>query len=124
MIGALIFSAVFLVAFGFSESKLSLLSWTAAAAGFATNATIVGLYALIASAYPASLRAGGIGLVIGVGRGGAALGPILGGLLFSAGLGRGPVTMIMALGSLLAIIAIAYLLKPPTRPIPTRQGKA
>jgi MFS family permease len=124
MITALFSSAVFLVVFGFSGSELSRLSWAAAAAGFATNATIVGLYALIATAYPASLRAGGIGLVIGVGRGGAALGPILGGILFSAGLERGPVTMIMACGSLLAIIAIAYLLRTKGHVINTRQGNA
>jgi hypothetical protein len=39
--------------------------------GFFTNAGIVGLYTLLALAYPTHLRATGTGVVIGAGRGGA-----------------------------------------------------
>ena len=40
-------------------------------------------YAMFAQAFPTQLRASGTGLVIGFGRGGAALGPVCAGILFS-----------------------------------------
>jgi MFS family permease len=42
-----------------------------------------GLWPLAASIYPSSIRATGIGWAIGIGRGGAILGPLLGGYLMS-----------------------------------------
>jgi MFS transporter, AAHS family, 4-hydroxybenzoate transporter len=42
-----------------------------------------GLWPLAASIYPSSMRATGIGWAIGIGRGGAILGPLLGGYLMS-----------------------------------------
>lgn len=111
MIAVLSSSAIFLVLFGNAPAELSALSWAAAAAGFSTNAVIVGLYALIAASYPPHLRGGGTGLVIGLGRGGAALGPIVGGLLFSAGLDRGAVALVMASGSALAVLAVIQLFR-------------
>ena len=56
-------------------------------AGMCTNAAIVGLYAMVAQSYPTAVRAGGTGFIIGVGRGGAALGPIVAGFLFARGAG-------------------------------------
>jgi hypothetical protein len=52
------------------------------------------------------VRAGGTGFVIGVGRGGAALGPILAGFLFANGVGLATVAAVMALGSVVAAIAL------------------
>ncbi|NCN83478.1 MAG: MFS transporter [Sphingomonadales bacterium] len=97
------------VLFGMSESGLEPLARAAAIAGFFTNAAVVGLYALIASSYPAHLRAGATGVVIGFGRGGAALGPVLAGLLFAGGISLPLVAAIMGLGSLIALAAIAAL---------------
>ncbi len=98
-----------IIAFGQGQADLAGLSWAAAAGGFCTNAGVVGLYALIASRYPTAVRAGGTGFVIGVGRGGAALGPILGGLLFASGFSLPVVASLMALGSLCAAAALLAL---------------
>lgn len=107
-------STVMITIFGVGQADLTGLSLAAAAAAFITNAGVVGLYALVASSFPTAIRGGGTGFVIGVGRGGAALSPILGGVLFQAGLGLTAVATIMASGSLLA--AVATVLLPRRKP--------
>lgn len=92
--------------FGQPHQGLHALSWAAAIGGFCTNAGVVGLYALVASSFPTASRAGGTGFVIGVGRGGAALGPVVGGLLFQAGFTLSAVAAITACGSLIAAMAL------------------
>lgn len=112
VIGALALSAAMLTVFGLGYDTLTQLSLVAASAGFCTNAAVVGLYALMASYLPTQLRAGGTGFVIGVGRGGAALGPIVAGVMFSAGADLLVVSMAMAGGSVLALAALIALRKP------------
>ncbi len=102
-------STVMVTVFGQGQADLQGLSWAAAAGGFCTNAAVVGLYAMVASSFPTAIRAGGTGFVIGVGRGGAALGPVIGGLLFQAGLGLPVVAGLMACGSLVAAAALLAL---------------
>jgi benzoate transport len=77
--------------------------------GFFTNAGIAGFYLLFAHVFPTHVRATGTGFAIGVGRGGAALAPVLAGYLFKAGFGLQPVALIMACGSLLAAVALLAL---------------
>jgi MFS family permease len=89
--------------FGQGQVTLTQLALVAACAGFFTNAAVVGLYALFAESFPTRVRAGGTGFVIGVGRGGAVLGPIIAGLLFESGQGLAGVAFCMALGSLVAV---------------------
>ena len=108
-IGALVLSAVMVVVFGRGQADLHQLALIAALAGVCTNAAIVGLYAMLAQSFPAATRAGGTGLVIGIGRGGAALGPILAGVLFKNGATLQTVAIIMALGSALAAVALGLL---------------
>uniref|UniRef100_UPI00345C0A22 MFS transporter n=1 Tax=Sphingomonas bacterium TaxID=1895847 RepID=UPI00345C0A22 len=103
---AMLASTLAVIAFGRGQSDLAALSLIAVIAGFATNAGVVGLYALVASAFPTHLRATATGFVIGVGRGGSALAPALAGLLFKAGYGLPTVAALMALGSLLAALAL------------------
>ncbi len=55
--------------------------------GFTVQGGFVGLYAVAARLYPAELRNTGIGWAIGLGRFGAVVGPLAGGLLISLGLG-------------------------------------
>jgi benzoate transport len=110
----LLLGAVMVYLFGLGQSGLTGLSVMAAAAGFFTNAAVVGLYALFAQSFPTELRAGGTGFVIGVGRGGSALGPIVAGFLFAAGAGLSTVALLMALGSLLAAVALLGLRVPHT----------
>ncbi len=95
--------------FGRGYATLEELALVAAAAGFCTNSAIVGLYALFAQVYPTEMRAGGTGIVIGVGRGGAALGPILAGYLFQSGQSLQIVAILMAAGSLIAAFLLMGL---------------
>jgi benzoate transport len=106
VVAALLGSAVMVTLFGQGQADLAGLSWAAGSAGFFTNSAIVGFYALIAASFPTSLRASGTGFVIGVGRGGAALGPVIAGFLFEGGFGLAAVAALMAAGSLVAALAV------------------
>ena len=108
-IGAMLVSVAMVVAFGRGQDGLRNLSLVAAAAGFFTNAGVVGLYALIAQSFPTGLRATATGFVIGIGRGGSALAPVLAGFLFTAGFGLPTVAMLMAMGSLIGAAALIGL---------------
>lgn len=98
--------AAMVTIFGAGQRDLAQLSLIAAIAGFFTNAAIVGLYAMFAEAFPTEVRAGGTGFVIGVGRGGAALAPMIAGFLFAAGYGLQFVAVMMSAGSLVAAVAL------------------
>lgn len=113
LLGFMLASTAMVIWFGRGQADLHGLSIAVATAGFCTNAVVVGFYSLIAASFPTAIRGGGTGFVIGVGRGGAALSPIVGGLLFQAGLGLGLVAALMACGSLVA--ALALLAMPKAR---------
>src|SRR5262249_51848783 len=100
-IGILLLSAVSVVVFGRTPADLQALSMICGVAGFCTNAGIVGLYAIIAQAFPTSGGGAGTGFAIGVGRGGSVLAPIIAGFLFTAGYSLASVAVVMAFGSLL-----------------------
>ena len=106
LLGALGLSVLGIVGFGQVPGHLVALSWAAAMGGFATNGAVVLFYAQIAQAFPTHLRAGGTGFVIGVGRGGAVLSPIIAGFLFQSGLSLPTVAACMAAGSLIAVLAL------------------
>ncbi|MGF7146817.1 benzoate transport [Sphingomonas zeicaulis] len=106
---AMLVSTALVILFGQGQSNLAGLSTVAAMAGFATNAGVVGLYALVAQAFPTSVRATATGFVIGIGRGGSALAPALAGFLFAAGYGLPTVALLMALGSVIAAGALMGL---------------
>lgn len=120
VIGALFLGFVLVAYFGRGQGSLAELSWVAACAGFFTNAAVVGIYALLAHYYPTDVRAGGTGFVIGMGRGGAALGPIVAGYLFEVGQGLSTVALIMASGSVIAAISL-WMLRPDPTPAPALQ---
>jgi MFS family permease len=108
-IATLLGSCVLVVLFGRGEANLVQLSLICALVGFCTNAAIVGIYAVLARAYPTEQRATGTGFAVGVGRGGAMLAPIIAGLLFRAGFGLPAVAAIMASGSLIAMVCLILL---------------
>jgi predicted MFS family arabinose efflux permease len=95
--------------FGMGQEDLTQLKLIAGICGFFTNAGIVGLYTLLALAYPTHLRATGTGVVIGAGRGGAALAPILAGYLFGNGFTLQTVSIVMGCGSLLGAFALLFV---------------
>ena len=114
VIVAFCLSAVMVSVFGYGQADLQQLSMVAAAAGFFTNSAIVGLYALFAQSFPTEVRAGGTGFIIGLGRGGAALGPIVAGFMFEGGFGLQTVAIAMGFGSVVAAIAL-FMLGSKTR---------
>jgi len=116
-IAVMVLSTVMVILFGHAGPNLNELSVLCAIAGFFTNAGIVGLYAIYAQAFPTHVRATGTGVSIGLGRGGAALGPIAAGFLFNGGYSLPTVATFIALGSLLAAVVLALLpLKPAQSP--------
>lgn len=108
-VGVLLCSTMMVWLFGMGQSDLTQLALVAGATGFFTNAGVVGLYAIFAQAFPTYVRATGTGFAIGVGRGGAALAPIIAGFLFSAGYGLQAVAIFMGAGALVAAIALCFL---------------
>lgn len=109
VMGALIGSVVMINVFGQGQSGLAGLAIVASVAGFFTNSAIVGLYAMFAQTFPTHLRAGGTGFVIGVGRAGAVMGPVIAGFLFDQNIGLPIVSFVMALGSLVAAVLLAFV---------------
>ena len=109
VIVALLLASAMVIVFGRIPPQIPVISLVVGMVGFCTNGAVVGIYAIIADAFPTDLRAGGTGFVIGIGRGGAALGPIVAGLLFAAGAALPTVAFVMALGSLIAAAALTVL---------------
>ena len=108
-IGVMLVSFVMVSVFGSGQADLTGLALVAATAGFFTNAGVVGLYAIFAQAFPTHVRASGTGFAIGVGRGGAAVSPIVAGVLFEGGFGLQGVAILMASGSLVAAAALFFV---------------
>jgi benzoate transport len=105
----LVGSSAMVVWFGRGPPDLVSLSSTVAIAGLFTNSAIGGYYLLFARVFPTHVRATGTGFAIGVGRGGAMLGPVIAGYLLQAGFGLQAVATTMAMGSLLSAAALLAL---------------
>jgi MFS family permease len=105
----LIGSFAMIVAFGYAAADLVTLTLRAALAGLFINSTVVGLYTLFAKVFPTYVRASGTGFAVGVGRGGAVVGPVVAGYLFQAGYSLHTVATIMGMGSLAAAGALFFL---------------
>jgi benzoate transport len=105
----LVMSTVMVTVFGRGQGDLRELSLVCAATGFFTNAGIVGLYAILAQAFPTHVRATGTGFVVGLGRGGSMLSPPIAGILFQGGYSLQTVSVLMAAGSLLAAVTLSLL---------------
>jgi len=122
-IAVLVLSSVAVIAFGRTSADLTQIYAFCFAAGFCTNAAIVGLYAIFAHAYPTHVRATGTGFAIGFGRGGSVLGPIVAGFLFEGGVSLPSVAMLLGIGSLIAAGLLVFLKLKPDRPIPAREER-
>ena len=105
----LVLGMISITIFGAGQSSLAGLKMIVAVCGAFTNAGIVGLYTLLALAYPTHLRATGTGVVIGAGRGGAALAPILAGYLFGQGMSLQSVSIVMGCGSLIGAVTLLFV---------------
>ena len=98
---AMIGTTVTFVVFG-QVSGLGALRVVSFLAGVCVFGGIVGIYALLARSFPTELLVTGTGLTIGIGRGGAVLGPVIGGFLIAAGMSIALAIAIVGAGALLA----------------------
>jgi len=101
--------ALAIASIGLSNGSASTLLLTSLVAGFLAIGAQICTVALCASFYETALRATGVGWSVGIGRIGAIVGPILGGLMLGAGVGAPilfMVTGLSALGSAIAVFAL------------------
>lgn len=112
VVAAMIGTSVTMAVFG-NVDGLATMQRVAFAVGLCVFGGIVGLYASLARAFPARMRVTGTGLAIGLGRGGAVIGPIVGGLLLQAGLRMGLVLAVVGLCALAGAIFLVLAPKPP-----------
>ena len=102
-------AAVFVVLFGQLGANLMLLTVASTICGFFNSAGAAGIYPLIASNFPTEVRAGGTGVVVAIGRGGAVAGPVITGYLLQANVPLAQVAMLISLGSVSAALSIWLL---------------
>ena len=108
-IAALVVSTVAVSVFGTAPADLQTLIIICAFCGFFINAGIVGLYAIIAQAFPTHVRASGTGFAIGAGRGGSVLAPIIAGFLFQYGFSLPTVSFALGAGSIIGAVMLLLL---------------
>lgn len=112
----MVLGAIAVGLFGHSAHQIGELSLLCAFALFCTNAGIVGMYAIFAHVFPTHVRSSGTGFAIGVGRGGSVLGPPLAGWLFDHHYSLPTVSMVLALGTLVAAGILSLLKLKPDEP--------
>jgi len=120
----MVLSTVMVALFGRTPHDLQQLSMICAAAGFCTNAAIVGMYAIIAQVFPTHIRASGTGFAVGVGRGGSVLAPIIAGFLFTYGYSLPTVALTMSFGSLAAAAILSFLKLETDQPVTARPERS
>ena len=114
-IGLLTGAALTICGFALLPAVVPYLLVGAVISGFFCTGSTVCLYAIIARTFPVHLRASGNGFVIGIGRFGSILPPMLAGMLFSAGHGREAISAMMAAPAIVAmLLLITFRVRPPT----------
>ena len=109
MIASLVLAALGVGTFPYFTETLQSMKMVGFFAGTFIFAAISGFFGLFATSFPSSVLGSGSGLVLGVGRGGAVLGPMIPGFMFAAGFSLGMVALLMAAGSFLAGVAVIFL---------------
>jgi MFS family permease len=94
--------AVAMIVFGAVSLPVILTLAVAMLIGIFLGGGFNGFWGLAASLYPAEMRGTGIGWALGVGRIGAVLGPIVGGLLVGAGFSNAAIFLVFAVPLLVA----------------------
>lgn len=105
----LILATAALSYFGFAGATMPVAWWTLLIASFFVCAGTAGFYGIIPVLYPTLVRSTGYGVVIGLGRFGGVVAPILGGVCFDAGMGMTMAFTLFALPMLLAGIGLLVL---------------
>lgn len=104
----LVLAAVMLVIFGTVKMPLPVILVNAFVMGVAIYGGFNAFYGLAAHLYPAAVRSTGIGWAMGVGRFGAVVGPMLGGVLLGAGASLATVMVVFAVPLLIAAVAALF----------------
>jgi MFS family permease len=107
-IGVVFVMGLAIAAFGSLPADVRVLGAASLVLGFFMWAGSAIAYSVIALSYPPRVRASGIGLVITIGRAGSMLGPYAAGVLLEAGMGRGPLTLWLALPAVLCALLFAF----------------
>ena len=94
--------ALLTVAFSVAAADLYVLRMLGAALGFFLFGGMCALHSIVSRSFSDHIRASGAGFVMGIGRAGSALVPVVTGLMFSFGVGRTSIALALAGGVLLA----------------------
>ena len=103
---AMIGAALALAAVGLVPPAIHLFVLSAGVLSFCLAGTTGMMYTILANTFPAGLRASGMGFVMGVMRIASAAGPALAGVMFAQGMTRAGVSLIFAVGPLVAAVLI------------------
>ncbi|OYN98637.1 MFS transporter [Enemella evansiae] len=111
-IAALIGSALIFLVFAASLSSPTSALITAVVVGFFINASVAGMYAVVATRYPPSVRSTGVGWAVGIGRVGAILAPLGAGAMLAAGWTPRQLFFVFAIPMVIAGIALLFVGRP------------
>ena len=92
--------------YGLVELCLVSLMLVAAIMGFFLIGAMIGLYTIAPSVYPANVRVSGVGLAIGIGRLGAIVAPLAGGIILNSGYSTDEIFVIFSIPLILAALAV------------------
>ena len=98
-VGAMLF-------YGLVELSLVSLMLVAAIMGVFLIGAMIGLYTIAPSVYPANVRVSGVGLAIGIGRLGAIVAPLAGGIILNSGYSTDEIFVIFSIPLILAAVAV------------------
>lgn len=102
-------SAAFIALIAFGGVNLTVLLTGAALSGFGVVGAQIGCNALAASVYPTAIRATGVGWALGVGRIGAIVGPLVGGMLLTRHWTPQNIILMAVIPALVAAVAVFAL---------------
>ena len=102
-------SAAFIALLAFGGTNLTVLLAGAALSGFGVVGAQIGCNALTASVYPTAIRATGVGWALGVGRIGAIVGPLVGGMLLAREWSPQSLILLAVVPAVIASIAVFTL---------------
>ena len=107
--------AIAIIAFSRAPADLTLLRSLGALLGFFMIAGACAAHVIVSRSFSDRTRATGAGLVLGFGRAGSAITPVVTGILFSIGVGRESVSLVMAIGVLLSAVLLVshHWSRPP-----------
>jgi len=106
---AFVLFALICTVFSYAPADLGLLRLMAILLGASLFAGMCALHAIVSRSFPDHLRASGAGLVLGIGRAGSALSPLVVGSLFAAGVGREALSLAMSACAIAAAVLLGGL---------------